>query len=151
MDQFPQYMQPLNCRPITLERAVIVKRTQKNLCRNYAVCTWLSVNITIIFFPDKEPIVTYKHAIHRFISAGSFLIVAMKIKGLLIFNWCCILLVYSVLCFSLPHSAFCSAVKYCARTKANKNKGTLQAIMQGKIFKKHMNFRKETSWWRKAS
>lgn len=80
MDQCPPSTPPLNCRPITLEKAVTVKPTQKNLCRNYVV--WILISVDIMFLQTRHQfLVTCKHAALGFSSAGSLCIVAMKMES----------------------------------------------------------------------
>lgn len=92
MDQCPQSTPPLNCRPITSERAVIVKPTLKNLCRNYVVWIWISVDITMFLQTRHQLLVTCKDAALVFSSAGLLWIVAMKTERVMIFDSCSILL-----------------------------------------------------------
>lgn len=93
MDQCPPSTPPLNCRPTTSGRAVIVRPTLKNLCRSCVVWIWISVDILITFLQTRHQLlVTCNHAELGSSSAGSLWIVAMKMERVMIFDSCSILL-----------------------------------------------------------
>lgn len=81
MDQCPQSTPPLNCRPITSERAVIVRPTLKNLCRNYVVWVWISFDIIMFLQTRHQFLVTCTHTALGIRSAGSLWIVAKKTES----------------------------------------------------------------------